>query len=262
VLAVRDAVAGQELAGEIVARGGKAYVSHLDLLDLDSVRAFAAREGKRPLNLLINNAGVMACPFGHTKQGFENQLGVNHVAHHLLAMLLAPALQSAAPSRVVALSSYAHAWAAFDFDDPNFERRLYDKFKAYGQSKTANALFAAGFDKLFAPIGVRAFSVMPGGIITSLGRNLTEEDFAQMGITEEMVHGAKTIPQGAATTIWAALGHELDGSGGLYLEDMAQALPAALAKAGEGVQPYAIDPHNANRLWAWTEAAIAASSVA
>lgn len=261
VLAVRDAIAGQALADEIIASGGRAYVSLLDLLDLDSVRAFVAKEGERPLNMLINNAGVMGCPLGRTKQGFEIHLGVNHVAHHLLATLLAPALQKAAPSRVVALSSGAHAWAEFDFDDPNFSQSPYDKFKAYARSKTANALFAVGFDKRFSAAGVRAFSVMPGGIITSIGRNLTEDDRQGMGVTEEMVRGAKTIAEGAATTVWAAIGRELDGAGGLYLEDMAEALPAALTKEGEGFHPYALDPQKADRLWEWTEAAVVGEAV-
>jgi NAD(P)-dependent dehydrogenase (short-subunit alcohol dehydrogenase family) len=257
VLAVRDLSAGQRLAEEIATAGNSAYVSHLDLADLDSVRAFAEREGDRPLKLLINNAGIMGCPFARTVQGFESQLGVNHVAHHLLAKLMLPALQRAAPSRVVALSSEAHRWGAFRFDDPNFDNEPYDALEAYGQSKTANALFAVAFDRRFAETGVRAFSVMPGGILTSLGRSLSAEDRQRMVITEAMVREAKSVPQGAATTVWAALGRELDGKGGLYLEDMAEALPAELADDRKGVMEYAVDPGIADRLWRWTEAALA-----
>ena len=256
VLAVRDMAAGHKLADDIVADGGSAYASHLDLMDLDSVRAFAGREGQRPLKLLINNAGIMGCPFARTLQGFEAQLGVNHVAHHLLATLLLPALQRGVPSRVVALSSEAHRWGHFRFDDPHCANRPYDALVAYGQSKTANALFAVAFDMRGAASGVRAFSVMPGGILTSLGRSLSDEDRQRMEITEEMIREAKTVSQGAATTIWAALGSELEGKGGLYLEDMATALPADQTGDSKGVMDYAVDPDTAERLWTWTETAI------
>lgn len=259
VLAVRDESAGQKVADRIVAEGGKAYVSKLDLSDLESVRAFARREGDRPLHLLINNAGVMACPFGRTKQGFETQLGVNHIAHFLLTELLMPALKKGAPARVVAVSSSGHWWSPFDFEDPNFDRVPYDKWQAYGRSKTANVLFAVEFDRRFADQGIRAFSLMPGAIETSLGRHMSEEDLAYLGITEETRPKMldKSIPQGASTTLWAALGWELDGRGGLYLEDCAEAPLADPAVVHVGVQPYAIDPSLAARLWTWTEEAIA-----
>ncbi|MGE0741717.1 MAG: SDR family NAD(P)-dependent oxidoreductase [Hyphomonadaceae bacterium] len=259
VLAVRDVQAGEAVADAIRAAGGAAYVSALDLADLRSVRAFAAREGDRPLHALINNAGVMACPLSRTAQGFEMQLGVNHVGHALLVALLAEALKRGAPARVVAVSSSGHWWSPFDFEDPNFETRAYDKWKAYGQSKTANALFAVGFDARYAAHGVRAFSLMPGAIHTSLGRHLTDEDKARLGISENSPSSAfwKTVEQGAATSVWAVVGRELDGVGGLYLEDVNQARPATPDKPMRGVQPFALDPDSAEKLWIWTEDAIA-----
>ena len=260
VLAVRNVAAAQDLLEEIAAFGGKAHAATLDLSDLRSVEAFAAAEGAAPLDLLILNAGIMACPLGRTAQGFETQLGVNHLGHFHLTTLLLPALKAAQGARVVAVSSTGHHWGAFDFDDPNFERGEYDPLAAYGHSKTANALFALELDRRYRDDGIRAFSLMPGGIQTDLGRYMTDEVRQRLGTDPE---GAKkirwkSVEQGSATTIWAALGRELDGAGGLYLEDCNEAVPSEPGMRN-GVKPWAQDPEAARRLWDWSAAAIAAA---
>jgi NAD(P)-dependent dehydrogenase (short-subunit alcohol dehydrogenase family) len=227
----------------------------MDLASLASVREAAAEVLERfpRIDLLIDNAGVMACPLARTEDGFELQFGTNHLGHFLFTALLAPALIAAAPARVVVLSSAAHKRSGVDFDDPNFLRRDYDKWQAYGQAKTANALFAVALDKRLAPFGVRAFAVHPGGIMTELGRHLDEADIAE--ISERFSQGAtafKSIPQGAATSVWAATSAQLEGRGGLYLEDCGIAAPAQ-PDSMIGVEPWAIDPVAAERLWTLSE---------
>ena len=263
VLAVRDPDAVATLIEEIAAAGGKARVSALDLADLRSIEDFAVRERGQPLHLLIANAGIMACPLGRTAQGFETQLGVNHLGHFLLTRLLLPALMEAGGARVVVVSSTGHHWGAFDFVDPNFERKPYDPLLAYGASKSANALFALELDRRYRDKGIRAFSLMPGAIHTSLARYMTDEAFAQIGAKMEGMTNPewKTVEQGAATSIWAALAPELEGQGGLYLEDCNEALPA-VSGLNRGVQPWAIDPDAAKRLWDWSEAAVAGARAA
>lgn len=258
VVAVRDVAAAQPLLDEIAGAGGKARAASLDLGDLRSVEAFARAEGDAPLHLLINNAGIMACPFMTTAQGFEMQLGVNHVGHFLLTTLLLPALRAAKGARVVGVASSGHHWGDFDFEDPNFERRPYDPLVAYGQSKTANILFVLELDRRCRDEGIRAFSLMPGGIQTSLGRHMTDDIRQRLGTDPESAKLIrwKTVEQGSATTIWAALGRELEGAGGVYLEDCAQALPNEPGQRN-GVKAWALDPNKAERLWAWSEAAIA-----
>lgn len=260
VLAVRNIAAAQALLDEIAAFGGKAHAAPLDLADLRSVEAFAAAEGGAPLHLLILNAGIMACPLDRTAQGFEMQLGVNHLGHFHLTTLLLPELKAARGARVVAVSSTGHHWGAFDFDDPNFERSDYDPLAAYGRAKTANALFALELDRRHRDDGIRAFSLMPGGIQTELGRYMTDEVRLRLGTNPE---GAKkirwkSVEQGSATTIWAALGRELEGAGGLYLEDCNEAVPSEPGMRS-GVKPWAQDPDAARRLWDWSAAAIAAA---
>jgi NAD(P)-dependent dehydrogenase (short-subunit alcohol dehydrogenase family) len=237
-----------------------ARTMHLDLADLASVRAFADAWGDRPLHMLINNAGVMATPFGHTKDGFELQFGTNHLGHFLLSVLLAPALERAAEpgrsARVVSLSSSAHRRAGVDFDDLHFARRPYDKWVSYGQSKTANALFAVDFHRRFAARGITANSVMPGGIMTPLQRHMERDEMIALGwINEagEVREGFKTPAQGASTSVWAAIGPELEGAGGLYLENLAQAEAATRENRYAGVEPYALDPDAAERLWTVSE---------
>ncbi|KAA1188984.1 SDR family NAD(P)-dependent oxidoreductase [Pseudohalioglobus sediminis] len=230
----------------------------LDLADLDSVRAGAADIlQKAPvINLLVNNAGVMACPLSRTAQGFEMQFGTNHLGHFLLTGLLAPALLAGAPARVVNLSSAGHRFAPVDMDDPNYQQREYDKWQSYGQSKTANALFSVGLDQRLREHGVRAFAVHPGMIMTELGRHMEASDFeliARGRKPEELPF--KSVAQGSATSVWAATSPDLDGKGGLYLEDCHVAEPAT-AEAEGGVEAYALDPGEADKLWQLSEALV------
>jgi NAD(P)-dependent dehydrogenase (short-subunit alcohol dehydrogenase family) len=259
-LAVRNPEAGAAAAADInrTAKGAKTTVGPLDLSNLASVRAFAAEWGTAPLHFLINNAGVMACPQSYTADDLEMQIGTNHFGHYLLAVLLAPALMNGAaelgrPARVVALSSIGHRRSDVDFADPHYRHRPYEKWQAYGQSKTANALFAVGFNAHFADKGITANAVMPGGIMTPLQRHLTREEMIGMGWMDEagnLAVGFKTPEQGASTSVWAALGPELEGVGGLYLENCAQAAPFSPDAPRAGVMPYALDPASAERLWA------------
>jgi len=239
-------------------KGGKVSWSMLDLSSFKSIRAFAERWGDRPLNLLINNAGVMACPLAYTEDGLEMQIGTNHFGHFLLSVLLAPNLIAGAKasgetSRVVSLSSIGHRRSPVNFDDPHFRSRPYDKWESYGQAKTANALFAVGFNRRFKDQGVTANAVMPGGIMTPLQRHLPLEEQKALGWIDDdgkVRDGFKTPQQGASTSVWAAVGAELDGTGGLYLEDLAQALPWSKDRPWSGVMPHAVDPDAAERLWA------------
>lgn len=253
VIAARKRDIGEAAAKEV---GGRWEM--LDLSSLASVRDFAGRWGTKPLNLLINNAGVMACPQGYTEDGLEMQIGTNHFGHYLLSVLLAPALEAGAkqagkPSRVVSLSSIGHRRATVNFEDPHFRDRPYDKWESYGQAKTANALFAVGFDARFKDRGIRANAVMPGGIFTPLQRHMTEAEKQAMGWIDETGkprEGFKTPEQGASTSVWAAVGEELEGVGGLYLEDCAQAVDWSNDNPWRGVMPHALDPEAADRLWA------------
>jgi len=237
---------------------GKVSWEMLDLSSMASVRAFAERRGGKPLHILINNAGVMACPQAYTEDGLEMQVGTNHFGHYLLSQLLAPALevgakQAGKPSRVVSLSSIGHRHSAVNFDDPHFRDRPYDKWESYGQAKTANSLFAVGFDQRYKDRGIRANAVMPGGIMTPLQRHMSKEEQMALGwINEkgEVREGFKTPEQGASTSVWAAINGELEGKGGLYLENCAQATPWTEERPWEGVMPHALDAEAADRLWA------------
>ncbi len=260
-IAARNEAAAREVTEQINDEIGAERVSwdSLELGDLASVRAFAARWGDRPLSILVNNAGVMACPLGRTKDGFETQFGTNHLGHFLLATLLVPALERGAPSRLVSLSSTGHMYSPIDFDDPNYHSRAYHPFKAYGQAKTANSLFAVEFDRRYRDKGIRAFAVMPGVINTNLGRHMTPELREELGIQPGSKTGLeamyKSSAQGASTSVWAAASPDLDGQGGLYLEDNAQAVPWSKdLPRGVGVMPHALDPDAARRLWDLSEA--------
>ncbi len=257
VAAVRDTDAARVTLADIA--GPTVEIERLDLADLESVRDFAARWGKRPLHYLINNAGVMNPPFGRTPQAFEIQLGTNHLGHFLLTRLLTPALAESAPSRVVCLTSGAHAFAAFDFEDPNFERRPYEPRLAYGQSKTANALFALEFDRRHRDLGIHAFSAAPGVVYTPLMRHMTDEMMAQLNAFARAAGLIKTPQQGAATTVWGALAPELEEQGGRYLDNCVVA-PHASGPGERGVQPHARDAHAAERLWEWSERAVGLAS--
>lgn len=260
-LAVRNTEAGQAVADEINRAGaGKATVGRVDLSDLASVAAFASAWGDKPLNILVNNAGVMACPQSYTAQDLEMQIGTNHFGHFLLSALLARALmngaQDGSASRLVSLSSIGHRRSPVNFDDPHYRNRPYDKWESYGQAKTANALFAVGFDQHFADLGINANAVMPGGIMTPLQRHLPREEMIAFGWMDEngkVNDRFKSTEQGAATSVWAALAPELEGVGGLYLENCNQAVPWTEANPFEGVMVHALDPEAAERLWAVSE---------
>ncbi|WP_395679869.1 oxidoreductase [Inquilinus sp.] len=260
VVPARDAAkAGAALAGM-----KRVELETLDLADPASIDAFAGRflASGRKLPILVNSAGVMAAPLTRDARGHELQFATNHLGHFRLAARLWPALRAAGGARVISVSSAGHRFAPIDFDDPNFERRDYDKWQAYGQSKTANALFALELDRRGESAGVRAFSVHPGGILTDLVRHLDIEDFRRFGLVDEATgevrlerrQGFKTVEQGAATQIWCATSPQLDGLGGVYCEDCDVAEP--VRGAGEerhGVVPWAMDPEAAARLWPLSE---------
>ena len=263
ILSGRDATKLSAAADAIAEQTG-ATVDTLkcDLASLDSIRKAAAEANERfeKIDLLINNAGVMACDQAKTADGFEMQFGTNHVGHFLLTNLLVPLLEKGERPRIVNLSSRGHHIAPVDFDDPNFESRDYDKWVSYGQSKTANVLFAVGLEKRLSDKGIHAYSLHPGGIMTNLGRHMSDQDMADLmerirknaeerGETPEPF---KTIPQGAATTCWAATAEELEGSGGLYCENCHVA-DQDDESTGGGVRSYAIDPDKADHLWSLSE---------
>ena len=256
-LAVRNVAKGEEVGQSIRESTGSAIdVVELELSSLDSVRACAeswlASHG--PLNLLINNAGIMACPLARTERGWELQFATNHLGHFLLTALLLPALQAGAPSRIVNLSSGAHRFSGVEFDDIHFDNREYNKFAAYGQSKTANILTAVELGRRLAGTGVTVNAVHPGVIQTELGRHLTPEDLANFpGATavEDMVF--KTVESGAATSVWAATAPELEGRSGHYLEDCHIAMPATEDGVQVGYSSWAMDPEAATRLFTLSE---------
>ena len=261
VLASRDAARNRAAADQIRRATGRSDAVDevsLELADLGSVRAAADAITRRyaALHSIVANAGVMAVPQGTTADGFETHFGVNHLGHFAFVTGLLPRLVAGAPSRVVVLSSVGHRWADIDLDDPNLLRRPYRKFRAYGASKTANALFALGLDARYRDRGVRAFAVHPGGIHTGLGRYMSDVDREKLQSRAAAATGTadvwKTVPQGAATSVWAAVSPELTGLGGLYLEDCAIA-EIDPAEAYRGVASFATDPDRAAALWALSE---------
>jgi NAD(P)-dependent dehydrogenase (short-subunit alcohol dehydrogenase family) len=226
----------------------------MDLADLASVRAAAEDLLQRfpAVHLLINNAGVMACPLERTKDGFELQFGTNHLGHFLFSCLLAPALLAAAPARVVTLSSEGHKFGGIDFEDPNYQHRDYEKWQAYGQSKTANALFSVALNERLSGRGVTANAVHPGMIVTELGRHLDRSDIeALQSRASAQQQQFKSIPAGAATSVWAATSPDLDGRGGLYLEDCQLGQPEQGGSGG--YSEYALEPQAAEALWRLSE---------
>jgi NAD(P)-dependent dehydrogenase (short-subunit alcohol dehydrogenase family) len=260
-LAARNQAKAEAVAESIRRSTGnrKIDVGIVELSVPASVRAFAEHWlGEHDvLDLLINNAGVMACPLARTAEGWEMQFATNHLGHFLLTCLLAPALKAGSASRVVNLSSAGHRFSGVDFDDVHFERRPYDKWTAYGQSKTSNILFSVELTRRLAAAGVTANAVHPGVISTELGRHLGPNDIAALQARGSL--GAftyKSIPAGAATSVWAATAPELAGRGGLYLEDCHVAGPNAEPAAREGYRAYAVDPALAERLWSVSEAAL------
>lgn len=230
----------------------------LDLAAPDTIDAFAQAflAARRPLHLLINNAGIMAAPLARDARGYESQLATNHLGHFQLAVRLWPALVAAHGARIVSLSSRGHHRAGIDFDDPFFERRAYDKWAAYGQSKTANVLFAVEADRRGAPQHIRAFAVHPGAIAaTDLGRHMTREEMTAAVERARQIGTLKTVEQGASTSVWCATSAQLAGKGGVYCEDtdIATVVAADAPAGGSGVKPWAIDPAAAARLWQLSE---------
>ena len=255
ILTARDLPKGKTVAAAIRASTGNQQVDveTLELGSLATIRAFADRFLARydRLHILVNNAGVMACPLAKTSDGFEMQFGSNHLGHFLMTCLIAPALRKAAPSRIVSVSSRGHHLSPVVFDDLQFERRSYQKWASYGQSKTANVLFAVELERRLSSHGVHANALHPGAILTELGRHLEPEDLeflrsrAPAGSTLQF----KSIEAGAATSVFAATAPELEGRGGLYLEDCHVAAINDAPDALDGVKSYAMDAGNAQRLW-------------
>ncbi|WP_334181792.1 oxidoreductase [Novosphingobium sp.] len=239
-------------------------IATMDLIDAASVADFASAfiARRQPLHLLINSAGVMATPLRRDAAGHEAQFATNHLGHFLLTCHLWPALAREG-ARVVAVSSRGHQITGVDFEDIDFERRAYDKWVAYGQSKTANVLFARALDRRGEEQGVRAFSLHPGQIITDLARHLSKEEMAGFDAFDaqgmpiiDPARGMKTVEQGAATALWCATSPLLEGMGGVYCEDCDIAGINAEETGRKGVAPWAIDDEAAERLWSvssrWT----------
>jgi NAD(P)-dependent dehydrogenase (short-subunit alcohol dehydrogenase family) len=245
------------------ARAGGLELIELDLASLHSVRACAdalLADG-RPFDVVIANAGVMRTPFGRTADGFETQFGTNHLGHFVLvnriASLIAPG------GRLVNVSSAGHRYSDVDLADPNFDRTPYDPMIAYGRSKTANILFAVEFDRRHRTRGVRATALHPGGIMTELSRHMqpgeleaiVERINAQLATEGRPPFKFKTIPQGAATSVWVACVAAADEVGGRYCEDchVSPVTSGPISPVSPGVRPYALDPDHAKALWAKSE---------
>ena len=250
---------------DAAAGGGCLDLVGLDLGSLASVRACAERLLKKgdAFDLIIANAGVMATPFGHTTDGFETQFGTNHLGHFVLVNRIAPLLRSG--GRLINVSSAGHRFANVNLDDPNFERTPYEPFVAYGRSKTANILFAVAFDRRHRDRGIRAAAVHPGAIRTELGRYM---DAGQMQALIDQINDQlaadgkspfqwKTIPQGAATSVWAGAVAPADEIGGRYCENchVGKIVPDdfTFGFGTEGVRSYALDPATADALWRKSE---------
>ncbi len=250
---------------DAAAHGGSFELVELDLASLKSVRACADKllAKAEPFDVVIANAGVMATPFGHTADGFETQFGTNHLGHFVLVNRIAPLIRTG--GRLINLSSSGHRYSNVDLQDPNFERTPYEPFVAYGRSKTANILFAVAFDERHRKRGVRAAAVHPGGIHTELGRHIDPSRI--QGIIDQMnkqlaAEGKapfqwKTVPQGAATSVWAGVVASANEIGGRYCENchIGNVVPddVTISAISEGVRGYALDPNNAEALWKKSE---------
>lgn len=257
--AAKDALAG--ISGVTVAA--------MDLADIASVRRFAQdyAAANSKLHLMINNAGIMACPLTRVGPGWEAQFGTNHLGHLALYQGLLPSLRAADGARVVALSSTGHVRSDVIWDDPHYQSRAYDKWEAYGQSKSSNALFALGVDLRERGNGIRAFSVHPGGIFTNLQRHLPDEEMVALGwkspdgTIPEMIQAMfKTPEQGASTTVWAATAPKLAGKGGVYCEDCDIARAAKPdSKRWEHAREWISDDARAEKLWAMSDTFLASA---
>ena len=248
------------------ANGGGLELVELDLASLTSVRACADKlvAAGRPFDVVITNAGVMHTPFGHTADGFETQFGTNHLGHFVLvnriASLIAPG------GRLVILASSGHRYADVDLDDPNFEHTAYEPMLAYGRSKTANALFAVEFDRRHKARGVRAIAVHPGGINTELARHVPPEELKVLVAQLDVLAAAdgqppfrwKSVPEGAATSVWAGFVAPVEDVAGRYCEDcqVSEVTEGLISPVSPGVRPYALDPERAKALWAKSEALV------
>jgi NAD(P)-dependent dehydrogenase (short-subunit alcohol dehydrogenase family) len=267
--AARDLAKAEAATAEVrkdaTANGGTFELVALDLASLKSVRACAdglLAKGES-FDVVIANAGVMATPFGHTGDGFETQFGTNHLGHFVLVNRIASLMR--AGSRLINLASAGHRFANVDLDDPNFERTPYEPFAAYGRSKTANILFAVAFDQRHREGGIRAAAVHPGGIQTELGRHMErghlqamiEQMNKQLSAEGKAPFQWKTIPQGAATSVWAGVVASADEIGGRYCENchVGKIVPddVVISAISEGVRGYALDPNNAEALWKKSE---------
>lgn len=262
---IKAEAATTEVRKEAAANGGAFELIELDLANLNSVRASAEAllNAGKFLDAIIANAGVMATPFGHTADGFETQFGTNHLGHFVFVNRIAPLLRSG--GRLINLSSAGHRYSDVDLDDPGFERTPYEPFVAYGRSKTANILFAVAFDKRHRDRGVRAAAVHPGGIQTELGRYMDEGMLHGLvdRINQQLAEAGKppfqwkSIPQGAATSVWAAVVAEATEIGGRYCENchVSNVVPQTTTSTvvSEGVRAYAVDPKNAEALWKKSE---------
>ena len=267
--AARDLDKAQAATAQVrkdaAANGGSFELVALDLSDLKSVRDCSNKllEKGEPFDAVIANAGVMATPFTYTKDGFEMQFGTNHLGHFVLVNRIASLFR--AGGRLVNLSSAGHRYSNVDLQDPNFERTTYEPFVAYGRSKTANILFAVAFDKRHRSRGVRAAAVHPGGIRTELSRytdpsrleTMIAQINKQLAAEGKAPFQLKTVPQGAATSVWAGAVAPADEIGGRYCENchVGSVVPddATITVASEGVRAYALDPTNAEALWKKSE---------
>ncbi|GAB7522328.1 oxidoreductase [Paraburkholderia sp. 2C] len=257
---VRDLAKARAAFGEMP----DVVLQPMDLLDPESIDRFAEHVQKETgaVDILVNNAGIMAPPLVRDGRGYESQFSANHLGHFQLTCRLWPALVRSGQARVIALSSFGHRRAGIDFHDPNFERREYEPWVAYGQSKTANALFAVALDSIGQRAGVRAFSVHPGGVVTDLVRHMSSEQLTASNVIDkdgkpiiDPGNNKKTPQQGAATSVWCATSPQLDGRGGVYCADceIARALPNDESAELHGVRPRATDPVAAGRLWQLSE---------
>jgi NAD(P)-dependent dehydrogenase (short-subunit alcohol dehydrogenase family) len=267
--AARDLEKAKRATAEVTKTAAQTGASfeliELDLASLKSVRAAADKlvADDRPFDVIIANAGVMATPFGKTEDGFETQFGTNHLGHFVFVNRIAKLIKNG--GRLINLSSSGHRFSNVDLNDPNFETTPYEPFVAYGRSKTANILFAAAFDQRHRERGIRAAAVHPGGIMTELGRYMDPGSLEQMvkQINEAAAASGKgpfefkTIPQGAATSVWAAVVAPAEEVGGRYCENChvsdVVADDASLGMLDEGVRGYALDPENAKSLWKKSE---------
>jgi NAD(P)-dependent dehydrogenase (short-subunit alcohol dehydrogenase family) len=262
---VKAKTATEQVRKDAEAKGGSFELIELDLANLKSVRACADAllAKSEPFDVIIANAGVMATPFGHTADGFETQFGTNHLGHFVLVNRIAPLIRTG--GRLINLASAGHRFSNVDLEDPNFERTPYEPFVAYGRSKTANILFAVEFDRRHRNRGVRATAVHPGGIHTELARHMDpsriqqtlDELDKQLKADGKESFQWKTIPQGAATSVWAAVVAPADEIGGQYCENchVGHVVPddVTLSVNSEGVRGYALDPKNAAALWKRSE---------